>query len=429
MYFRYRPDDPIIAEYSFPYRERHLQCLWADHRHRPGNLTTTNAEPVEVEHAGEWNLEAGPDFLNAVLLIGKERRRISGDLEIHIHPQAWNRHGHTEDPRYRNVRFHIVYFKGVEVPGLIQIPLEQVLSADPFFSLDVIDTVAYPYSIPSGHFPLRHLPPDRKIRLLQRAGTDRLRIKTERLAAAMRLRDPDQVLWEEIMTALGYKNNKRPFRRLAAQLSLIRLHSIAQSPAEIYALLLGLSGLLPLKPASVWPADTRRFIRTLWDHWWKQPEELKEGALSRSDWNLTGLRPVNHPVRRLMAAAYYAFRIPALTKSRGLLTDFPDNFWNTHLSWTSPCKPTSLIGQSRANAIITNIIIPFRAATGACDIHLEHLPAEPMNGIIRQTAFTLFGPDHTPRIYQSALARQGLIHIFHEYLISHRLDELQALAE
>ena len=68
----------------FPYRERHIQCLWADPRLRPAKLTTSEGEPVRVEHPGDWNLEAGPDFRNAVLLVGKEKRRISGDLEIHI---------------------------------------------------------------------------------------------------------------------------------------------------------------------------------------------------------------------------------------------------------------------------------------------------------------------------------------------------------
>ena len=74
----------------FPYRERHLQCLWTDPRLRPTGLKTSEGEPVAVEHPGDWNLEAGPDFLNAVLLVGKEKRRISGDLEIHIHPSGWN---------------------------------------------------------------------------------------------------------------------------------------------------------------------------------------------------------------------------------------------------------------------------------------------------------------------------------------------------
>ena len=71
--------EPPTGFQSFPYRERHLQCLWADTRYRPDLLLTTEGESVEIEHPGEWNLEAGPDFLNAVLRIGRQRRRMCGD--------------------------------------------------------------------------------------------------------------------------------------------------------------------------------------------------------------------------------------------------------------------------------------------------------------------------------------------------------------
>ncbi|MCF7817465.1 MAG: DUF2851 family protein [Kiritimatiellales bacterium] len=404
----------------FPYRERHLQCLWADPRLRPVQLATTDGEPVVVEQPGDWNLEAGPDFHNAVLLIGKERRRIAGDLEIHIHPTGWNQHGHANDPRYADVRFHIVYFQGPEIPGLIQIPLQETLATNPRFSFENIDLTAYPYSIPSGDFPLLGMHPDRKIQWLESAGEERLRLKAERFAFATQNKEPDQLLWEELMAALGYKNNKTPFRQLAAILPLMRLRSLAKSPAEAYALLLGLSGLLPPNSDPSWDAATRKFIRNVWDFWWKQSGELKEQSLNKFDWNLAGIRPANHPVRRLMAAAHYAFQLPDPA-----LTDVPPNHWTTYISWKSKCEPTALVGQSRANAIITNILVPWRAATGATELDLDHLPVEPSNSIIRQTAHTLFGPDHTPKTYCSALARQGLIQIFHDYLITHRLDEIR----
>ncbi|MDF7826673.1 DUF2851 family protein, partial [Pontiellaceae bacterium B12227] len=202
----------------FPWQERHIQCLWADPRNRPAELKTSEGESVLIEHPGDWNLEPGPDFLNAALLIGKEQRRITGDLEIHIHPAAWKQHGHADDPNFSNTRFHVVYFQGLEIPGLIQIPLQETLAADPRFSFDNIDTAAFPYSIPSGDFPLLGIDPDKKIQWLEAAGEERLRLKAERLTLAMQHKEPEQVLWEELMAALGYKNNKAPFRKLATTL-------------------------------------------------------------------------------------------------------------------------------------------------------------------------------------------------------------------
>ena len=413
----------------FPYRERHLQCLWADPRLRPTALKTSEREAVCVEHPGDWNLEAGPDFRNAVLLIGKEKRRVSGDLEIHIHPAGWKQHGHADDPRYANVRFHIVYFQGMEIPGLIQIPLQETLATDPRFSFENIDLTAYPYSIPSGDFPLHGMHPDQKIDWLESAGEERLRLKAERFAFAMQSKESDQLLWEELMATLGYKNNKVPFRQLAALLPLARLRSLAQAPDEAYALLLGLSGLLPANPDPAWNAETRKFIRSIWDFWWRQSAALKEQALEKSDWILAGIRPANHPIRRLMAAAHYTFQIPELADHNKRLTEFEPNYWNMHISWKTRCNPMALVGASRANAIVTNILVPWRAATGSTELDLNHLPIEPINSIIRQTAHTLFGPDHTPKVYRSALARQGLIQIFHDYVITHRLNELRTIGD
>ena len=409
----------------FPWRERHIQCLWADPRNRPAALKTSQGEAVIVEHAGDWNLEAGPDFLNAALLIGKEKRRITGDLEIHIHPNGWKQHGHAGDPNFSNTRFHVVYFQGLEIPGLIQIPLQETLSTDPRFSFDNIDLTAFPYSIPSGDFPMLGIDPDKKIQWLEAAGEERLRLKAERFALALQSKEPEQVLWEELLAALGYKNNKAPFRKLAATLPLARLRAIATSPDEAYAILLGLSGLLPKNPDPKWTPETKIFIRSVWDFWWKQPAALQELALEKSDWTLAGIRPTNHPVRRLMAAAHYAFSTTDLLDDYKMLTTSASNHWNTHITWKTKCVPTALVGQARANAIITNILVPFQAATGSSDLNLGKLTVEPSNSIIRQTAFTLFGPDHTSKVYKTALARQGLIQIFLDYLITHRLEELK----
>ena len=409
----------------FPYTERHLQCLWVDARFRPQKLVTEEGEEVEVEYPGDWNLEAGPDFLRASLRIGTEKRLVRGDLEIHIHPSDWVHHGHTDDPRYEEVRFHVVYFPGKPRPGLIQISLRDVLAQNPSFSFESIDLSAYPYSVPEGDFPLQELDVECKKRWLEWAGVQRLRQKTERFLLALEKKEPEQLLWEELMAGLGYKKNKIAFRQLAVQFPIFRLRSLAQTPDEAYALLLGLSGLLPPTPSSDWDIQTRRFIRKMWDVWWKQNDRVHKLALKKSDWDLSGLRPQNHPVRRLMAAAHYVFQLPEIAKEWERLIDFPPNFWTEHLSWKRSCKPLNLVGKSRANSLIINVLVPFCAATGAKEINLSTLPIEPSNSIIRQSAYALFGPDHSPKMYGSALARQGLIHAFHTYLIPRRMEELK----
>ena len=50
---------------GFAFSERHLQCVWMDANLRPTSLTTRDGEALSVVDPGRWNLEAGPDFLDA----------------------------------------------------------------------------------------------------------------------------------------------------------------------------------------------------------------------------------------------------------------------------------------------------------------------------------------------------------------------------
>ena len=67
---------------AFGYTERHLHSVWYDETWRPREFVTSDGETVRVEYPGRWNLEAGPDFIGATLVIGPNERRITGDVEI-----------------------------------------------------------------------------------------------------------------------------------------------------------------------------------------------------------------------------------------------------------------------------------------------------------------------------------------------------------
>ena len=99
-------------------------------------------------------------------------------------------------------------------------------------------------------------------------------------------------------------------------------------------------------------------------------------------------------------------------------------FWNNHVGWTGKEKSAQLIGKGRLQAIELNVLVPFRLAKGDSSA-LENLPVEPMNSVIKETAYTLFGPDHSPKLYRTAFARQGLIQIFNDFILTGRLDELK----
>jgi len=437
---------------AFPYSERHLRCVWFDPAYRPAPLRTQDGQTVIVEDPGRWNLEAGPDFLDAALRFEPGQRHVRGDVEIHVRPAEWGQHGHAGDPRYRRVVAHVTYYPAT-VPaeglpqGAAEIALRDRLAANPAFSFESIDLTAYPYAAAATPPPcaarLTRWSPEERAALLEAAGEERLRRKAERLAQAIKEKGSDQVLYEEIMAALGYKNNRVPFRVLAASVPLELLRREAGGDViKGYALLCGVAGLLPAKPLAGWDQETRGWVRRLWDIWWKLESRWQPVALTRTSWALAGLRPQNHPLRRLMAAAdLFGAEGKLAALLAGMRAEAPEawyrelvgrlqalgagGYWWHRYSWSGArrASPVALIGAGRAAAILTNVIIPWQAASQAAaftpDV-LASLAPEEENSLIRQTAFALFGHDHNPALYRTGLRQQGLLQIFHDFCLNAR---------
>jgi len=429
-----------------PCSERHLQCVWFDDALRPEGLTTVAGEPVEVEAAGRWNAEAGPDFLDAVLRVGRDRRRICGDLEIHLQPGDWRNHRHGSDSRYGRVRFHVTWRSGPGGPAeMIEIPLAAALTARPGFHFENIDLSAYPHSVCSVDAPccavLKTFAPDERTALLEAAGEERMRRRAESMRQQFGMQPPEQVLYEGLMAGLGYKHNKAPFRELARRVPLYRLCAETGSMDEAYAVLAGVAGLLPAEPDRTADAEARAVLKQWWGLWFRQRERWEERRMERSAWRLAGVRPANHPLRRLAAAAVWfsgGDELPTALRRRvlegpaeeavnrltGLLVEARHPFWSFHRSLRSPRLETAeaLAGAERVQTLLINTVIPWLAAAGTAPEKIaelmNRLPPEPLNRVIRDTAFRLLGPDVSPALYASCMARQGLIQIYHDFCLN-----------
>lgn len=435
---------------EFPWSERHLRCVWADAAYRPAALTGSDGRRVVVEYPGRWNLEAGPDFLDAILALEPGGDRLRGDIELHVRPADWHRHGHAADPRYGNVIAHVTYFAGSLPPAVfpaaaLQLSLFEGLKRNPLFSFDGLDVLAYPYSridtAPPCAAILASWPREAREAMLDAAGAERLRRKAERLAGAVRERGAGQVLYEETLCALGYKHNRGVCRALSHRVPLEALRREAREGGTLaaYALLCGAAGLLPDRPLAAWSGETRRFVRRLWDTWWKKQASTGTPVLTRDQWVLHSLRPQNHPLRRLMAAvelfcgaAPLPAQLEAMSRdarcgSRTILRLLEgagmESHWAWHRGLDGPrlAGPLALIGPGRAAALLNNVVAPWLTVlypaaplTGAV---LETLPAEDDNQLIRHTAHALFGHDHNPSFYRTGRRQQGLLQLFHDFCL------------
>ena len=377
--------------------ERHVQAIWYDASLRPRRLYTRRGFEVKVVTPGEWNLGAGPDFRNAVLEIGSERRRIVGDVEIHLSPGDWDFHGHGADPRYRNVVAHVTWGCGqipsTLPPQAVSIWIGRFFNGDPSFSPDAIDLTAYPYArLPDGELPcerrIGHDPDVARV-ILAEAGRHRLRMKSRRLvgrlaesAARTGVAGADesrrQVFYEEVMTALGYSRNAVQFRRIARRV-----------------------------PISALPDDS------------ESARAVLVAAGSFEDWDRTSGRPNNEPELRLEKAAEIFTRTPIMT-----LMDADGFSVGECRTMLRGMTPRHCLGRGRAGAILANVVVPWAMAEGRIADAPDWLPPEDVSGPVRLTAFRLFGRDHNPAAFYSrnGLFIQGLLQIHRDRCLRMRPD-------
>ena len=407
------------------WNERHLQCIWADARLRPA-LATTGGAPVEVLSPGVWNGGPGPDFRGAILRIGGVRA--AGDVEIHVRPSDWTAHGHDGDPRYAGVVLHVAWFPpapGAVLPDVPLALLSDAMLARPGFSFDQIDPDAYPHAARSDlprpcRDALRGAPAEAVRDLLERAGEVRLRRKARELAdRAARAGSPAQAFYAEVLACLGFHANVAPMRALAEEVPVRDLAARAD-PFERYALLLGRAGLLPEPDAPGFPAD---WVSALWNAAFRAGASSAPDAAAR--WTTAGVRPANHPRRRLAVAAALFADPDSLRASLAALPRGDARAWtrDAETLLRRAAAPAAallppgaarggLLGGGRIRAILANAVLPALAFEDPVSTRalLAALPGESPSATMEEMAFRLLGADHNPALWRTgALRMQGLL--------------------
>jgi hypothetical protein len=161
-------------------------------------------------------------------------------------------------------------------------------------------------------------------------------------------------------------------------------------------------------------------------------------VLPKETWRLHGIRPANHPHRRLGAAMALLKRHKnLLEKATGaiesggdpgkLFLQVRDDYWSYHftLGGKTQRKPVELIGESRAEEIVANIVLPFVAALdddrlrAKAKARYDSLRAAPSNSILRLAGQQLFEtPATASRLLKTTRQQQGLMQIFQDFCLN-----------
>lgn len=425
--------------------EKLLQSIWQHQRLLRNQLTTLDGQTIRVLHPGFGSVEGGPDFREAVVQFGTATP-VSGDIEVDIHDTGWRAHGHENNPAFKNVILHIVWEGKASPARPPTLAIRKILDAplhELNLQLDHNSIRALPEKF-SGKCcaPLRELTAEAVEILLREAAHVRLQNKAAHFRARARHVGWEQALWEGLFRALGYKHNIWPMQHLAETRSFWQRG--ADSPLKMQSRLLGLSGLLPAELSRT-QASTDDYLRRVWDGWWRERDGFADCVLPRSLWRFHGLRPANHPQRRLALAAHWAHDATLIERienwcqrplaDKALLASLTkifavkeDDFWCWHwtLRSTRLQKAHPLLGEKRVTDLAMNVILPWlyaRASTGRNANLREEIerrydlwPAAEDNSVLRLARQRLLGRSLSGRSgLNTAAAQQGLLQIVRDF--------------
>jgi hypothetical protein len=429
--------------------ERLLQAVWQHQRLLRHQLRTRDGTVVRVFHPGFISVEGGPDFRGAVLQIG-DRAPVSGDVEVDLRASGWHAHGHDRNPNFRNVLLHVVWEEaaqgaGSKMPGEpVVVSLKNSLDA-PLAELGLWLENEWASSFPDQlrgqcSASLRELDEPRLAELLNAAAQVRLQAKAAQFHARARHAGWEQALWEGLFRALGYKHNGWPMQNLAE--ARPQWERGALSAFALQARLLGVSGLLPAElPREENGAGG--YLRRVWDSWWREREEFSGCLLPHAAWRFHGIRPANHPARRLALAAHWLASGNLVSRlERWCAADLPeralpdslldilqvelDEFWSWHWTFRSARlkQPQPLLGATRVTDLAVNVILPWlwtRATEGRNEKIRREVerrfftwPAAGDNSVLKLARQRLLGGP-SKRALRSAAAQQGLMQIVRDF--------------
>lgn len=485
-----------------------LRHIWSRQLFDSARLVTTDGQRVRVVHSGTLHRGSGPDFHDAVIEIGGTTYR--GDVEFHRTFDDWKLHSHSSDPRYNSVVLHVV-LKGSAKETVSQsgrviptIVLENFLIVSLSDIEDHLQREEYTTRTKQIKcFPINDdVNPAVLSDLFQSMYRERVQQKVRRLyerlceiallyqnlinepsapynepleddiplpdnrveTKLLQQRRPwEQLLYEEVMEALGYSNNRSPMKRLAENVSLTTLFSIESgyggsaglkkelSVQEIQAILFKGSGLLPsLEKAQ--SQDSKVYIHQLHTVMNELSPVSGFPMLDQTEWIFSPTRPSNFPTIRIAAAAFFLHNLLYRSLFKSIITIVAgkysspeskidqlialhetddDPFWNFHYSFIEAThKKHVLLGRTRILDILVNVVVPFvslyagvfgkKDLADHCLTIAVSLPLLDDNSILRQMNKQLIKKKiHIDNAYQ----QQGILQLYKRYCVQTRCGE------
>lgn len=351
-------------------KEDFLHYIWKFQNFNTVELVGTNGEKINVKSIGIHNKDAGPDFLNARIII--DDKEWAGNVEIHLKASDWYAHKHEQDKGYDSVVLHVVYtydqpvflHDGSEIPAL---ELKSIIPPTAIANYNHLmiepDWLACRNSIAKiDSFIFKNW--------MDRLLLERLEAKVSPINQTLSQLNGD---WESVFYIwlakyFGFKVNSEPFYQLAINVPF-QLYSKYEQQFQIEALLFGQAGLLQKEFIDEYPNR----LKTEY-HFLKSKHQLFE--LNGSSWKFLRLRPANFPSIRLSQFASLVFRhkrmfalilkTSTIKEMIELFDTRANEYWENHFLFDKPSKQNKYtkLGISGKRILIINAVVPVMFAYG-----------------------------------------------------------------
>jgi hypothetical protein len=426
--------------------EKLVTAAWQDLVEKGGRLRTESGDTLQVIYPGKTSDLPGSDFQGAVIRV--KRRTFKGNIELHVNASDWHKHEHDRNPAYNGVVLHVAWRR--DCGDVIALQNGTIIPSVTLANYQPDETARLtPCQLPCAGAALKS--PEKLNNILAEGGSARFREKATQFQKLLQAQTAGQVLFAGIMKALGYARNQAPFQTLAERIPLSELESVLNQTGR-EALLLGTAGLLPSqRPECEYsPFEDYVYVNELEQVW----EKLERAdVMDYRDWQFFRVRPANSPLRRIVGMS----RLLRCHREKGLLAGLvdlvgaaptinsghflaeglmasDDGYWSGRFDFGKgfPGLSPWLIGQTRADDIVINVLLPFVYAWGQNNCRIK----------LAETAFALFGtypPVETNTVERhmrlqfglrgsqvnSAQRQQGLLHYYKKWCTQGRCRDCE----
>lgn len=389
--------------------ESQVATAWEQRAFKSDALHTVDGQTLQVVFPGRGSGLRGPDFKDALLVIDGCLQK--GSVEIHVRSSDFNRHGHSSDHHYDGLILHVVLMHDTEELKLNEkvpvLELGRLLEGLPDIGSRAFNEASLPCVNAVEQMGLKRL-----VHHLEEAGEARFKIKAGRFLGDICYFGEEETIYQGVMEALGYSQNKEPFLALARSV-----------PSELFRTISGL-------PSKEMRYHVQRLF--LWASFLEsdceEPEEAQKYGiiqLKPGAWELSRIRPDNHPLTRisgvssLITTAYRQYE--GLEQYLVKILDQPDKGFSDLVQRLCVREDSgkTLIGTSRAREIALNVVLPF--AFARTEISGDKQSSDLILNMFKSAAKT--GENHITNQMQeqfglsrtslkTACQQQGLLHFY-----------------